>query len=139
VIFTLPPGHTAISQGEYIRNGFLPAAFVLGLRNFVRSQHCEEFVTHIHAKIMNGRPHYYLWGLVVDPACQRKGVGTALLKPFLQKADSEKMPVYLETHDEKNVAYYQWQGFDLRQATMISKYDIPIWCMVREPKGTSGT
>ena len=134
VIFTLPPGHTKISEWEYIQNGFLPAPLVLGSRDFARSQECEAFVGNMHEKLMNGRPHYYLWGLVVDPAQKQKGIGTALLRPVIEKADAEKMPIYLETHDERNVNYYQRMDFKLVCTDKIPKYEVPIWCMVREPK-----
>ncbi len=134
VIFTLPPEHTKLSQWEYIQNGFLFAPLVLGRRDFARSQKCETFVAEEHEKIMQDRPHYYLWGLVVDPAHKQQGIGTALLLPFLAKADQQKMPVYLETHDEKNVTYYQRVGFELVRSTTIPGTDVPIWCMVREPK-----
>jgi len=134
VIFTLPPGHTKISQMEYIRQGFLPAPFVLGLPDFVRSQACEAFVADEHEKLMNGRPHHYLWGLTVDPTHKKQGVGTALLKPFTEKADADKLPIYLETHDEKNVDYYQRMDFHLVSTSKIPRSDVPIWCMVREPK-----
>jgi ribosomal protein S18 acetylase RimI-like enzyme len=133
VAFILPPGHSRISQWEYVLCGFLLAPFVLGMQDFIRSQKGEEFIGDIHEKIMQGRLHYYLWGLVVDPAQKRKGIGTALLGPILAKADAEKKPVYLETHDEKNVAYYQRSGFYLATTSSIPKFDIPIWCMVREP------
>lgn len=133
VIFTLPPGHTRISQWEYIRCGFMLSPFVLGVRNFIRSQECEEFVGNIHMELMKDRPHYYLWGLTVDPRQKKSGIGTALLQPVLAQADAEKMPFYLETHDEKNVQYYQRHGFRLLQASSIPKYNLPIWCMVREP------
>jgi GNAT superfamily N-acetyltransferase len=134
VIFTLPPGHTKISQWEYIQNGFLPSVFVLGVRDFVRSQACEEYVANEHERLMKGREHYYLWGLVVDPPSKRQGVGTALLKPFIEKADAEKMPIYLETHDERNVDYYQRMDFQLVATSKIPKSEVPIWCMVREPE-----
>ena len=39
---------------------------------------------------MGDRPHYYLWGLTVDPSQKRKGIGTALLKPVIEKADVEQ-------------------------------------------------
>ena len=133
VAFILPPGHSRISQWEYVLCGFLPAPFVLGMQDFIRSQQGEEFIGDMHEKIMQGRPHYYLWGLAVDPAQKRKGIGTALLGPILAKADAEKKPVYLETHDEKNVAYYQRSGFYLATTSRIPKFDIPVWCMVREP------
>ena len=134
VIFTLPPGHTKISQWEYMQNGFTPAPFVLGLRDFVRSQECEDFVAGQHEILMNGRLHYYLWGLVVEPTHKRQGIGTALLRPVLEKADAEKMPVYLETHDERNIDYYQRANFKLVGSSKISKSEVPVWCMVREPE-----
>jgi GNAT superfamily N-acetyltransferase len=133
VAFTLPPGHTKISMLEYIQNGFLLSPFFLGYRNYVRSMDCEDFVGLTHEQIMNNRPHYYLWGLAVDPDHKRTGIGTALMEPVIAKADAGKKPIYLETHDEKNVAYYQRMGFVLVQSTKIPKYELPIWCMLREP------
>jgi ribosomal protein S18 acetylase RimI-like enzyme len=134
VLFVLPPGHTRISQWEYIQKGFLGAPFVLGLRDFVRSQKCEEFVAGEHEKIMRERRHYYLWGLVVDPLYKRQGIGSALLIPVIEKVDSQKMPIYLETHDERNVGYYQRTGFQLVHTSTIPDSDVQVWCMVREPK-----
>jgi ribosomal protein S18 acetylase RimI-like enzyme len=134
VIFTLPPGHTKISQWEYIQRGFLPAPFVLGIPDFVRSQKCEAFVSSEHERLMNGRSHYYLWGLTVDPVHKQQGIGTALLRPVIEKADAEKLPFYLETHDERNVNYYQRMNFQLVSTSKIPNSDVPIWCMVREPK-----
>lgn len=134
VIFILPAGHTKISQWEYIRNGFLPAPLVLGLPDFVRSQKCEAYVADEHERLMGRRPHDYLWGLTVHPDHKRQGVGTALLSPFVELADFKKMPIYLETHNEKNVAYYQRMDFNLISTSMIPGSDVPIWCMLREPK-----
>jgi ribosomal protein S18 acetylase RimI-like enzyme len=82
---------------------------------------------------MKNRPHYYLWGLAVDPRQKAQGIGAALMRPLLAQADAQKLPVYLETHDEKNIRYYQKHGFDLLYTTCIPKYQLPIWCMLREP------
>ena len=133
VIFTLPPGHTRISIWEYIQSGFLLTAFVLGFRNYKRSMECEDFVGATHADLMKNRPHVYLWGLAVDPNQKAQGIGTALMRPLLAQADAERMPVYLETHDERNVRYYQKHGFNLLRTTCIPKHGLPIWCMLREP------
>lgn len=134
VIFILPPGHTKITLAEYSRNGFFLTPFRLGLRDYINSQACEKFVADTHEKLMSGQLHYYLWGLTVDPGKKRTGVGTALMQPLLDKADDEKMPVYLETHDQRNVAYYQRTGFELIHQDMIPKYNLDIWCMRREAK-----
>lgn len=133
VIFTLPPGHTMISLWEYVQNGFFVTPFVLGLRHYIQSMACEDFVADTQEKLMNNRVHYYLWGLAVAPGQQGKGIGTALMQPVLAKANAEKIPIYLETHEEKNIHYYQRYGFDLINMARIPRYDLPIWCMLREP------
>jgi ribosomal protein S18 acetylase RimI-like enzyme len=133
VIFTLPPGHTKISMWEYIQNGFLLTPLLLGFRNYKRSMDCEGFVGYTQEKLMKNRPHFYLWGLGVEPGWKVKGIGAALMLPVLAKADAQKLPVYLETHDEKNVRYYQKHDFSLIHTARIPKYDLPIWCMLREP------
>jgi len=133
VIFTLPPGHTKISIWEYIQCGFLLTSFMLGFRNYKRSMECEDFVGATQIELMKNRPHYYLWGLAVDPRQKAQGIGAALMQPLLAQANTQKMPIYLETHDEKNVRYYQKHGFDLLYTTCIPKYQLPIWCMLREP------
>ncbi len=101
VIFTLPPGHTKISQSEYIQNGFLLTPLLLGYRDYQRSQECEKFVADTHEMIMGDRPHYYLWGLTVDPSQKRKGIGTALLKPLIEKADARTKVRFTWKHTTK--------------------------------------
>lgn len=136
VMFILSPTHTRVTNGEYIQNGFLFAPFVVGFRNYLRNDVCEKFVADTHERLLNKRDHYYLWGLVADPKTQRKGVGSALLKILTDKADAENMPVYLETHEQKNIAYYERFGFKLIHADTIPAYGLDIWCMLREPENS---
>ncbi len=130
----LPPGHTRISFGEYMQAGLLMAPLRWGLKDYRRVLACEEVVEKCHDAIMHGRPHYYLWWLAVEPTRQRKGIGTATMAPGLALAETQKMPVYLETHAEQNVSYYQKRGFSLERAAEVPQYHLPFWCMVREPK-----
>jgi Acetyltransferases len=134
VMFVLPPGHTRLSVAEYIKNGFLFAPLVVGLQNYGKNDDCETFVADTQERLMNGREHYYLWGLVADPKAQRKGAGHALIETLTKKCDAENKPVYLETHDEANVEYYERFGFKLEYTGTIPKQGIDIWCMIREPK-----
>ena len=134
VLFSLPPDHPKISTWEYVQNGFLITPLIMGLRNYARSMECERFVDDTREKLMRHRPHYYLWGLAVDPNQKKSGIGSALLQHILDKADRGKTPVYLETHSEKNVPYYQKHNFDLIHLVIIPKHNLPFWCMLREPK-----
>ncbi len=133
VLFALPPGHTRLSERDYIKSGLLAAPLVIGLRRYPSVSECENYLADTQEKLLAGRPHYYLWGLAVDPARQRSGSGTILLEAFLKRADSENMPVYLETHRKQNVAYYEQRGFRLVHTDIIPKHNLDFWCMLHEP------
>ena len=56
---------------------------------------------------------WYLFLLGVEPRSQRRGIGSALIRPVLERADAEHVACYLETENQRNVAFYRKQGFDL--------------------------
>jgi GNAT superfamily N-acetyltransferase len=136
VLFALPPGRTRLGNREYMKAGFLAAPLVIGLRRYPGTSECEAYLADAQEKLLAGRPHYYLWGLSVDPKKQKTGSGTALLQFLLQKADAEKMPVYLETHKQQNVAYYENRGFKLIHTDIVPKHGLDFWCMLHEPDQT---
>ncbi len=107
VIFYLAPNHNQLSLWEFVQNGFLLTPFLLGIQNYRRSMECEKFVDDTRIKLMGSQPHYYLWGLAVDPANKGKGVGSELTQQVIELSDRDNIPIYLETHDERNVVYYQ--------------------------------
>ena len=57
--------------------------------------------------------HWYLEALGVRPQAQRRGLGTRLLEPTLERADHEKLACYLETSDRDNIAFYERFGFEV--------------------------
>ena len=58
-------------------------------------------------------PGWYLFILGVEPRVQRRGLGGALMRPVLERADTEQVVCYLETENERNVAFYLKQDFDV--------------------------
>lgn len=134
VLFILPPEHTRLSDGDYVKNGFLRAPLVVGLRRYHVVSECEAYAADTQERLLAGRPHYYLWGLAADPAKQRMGTGTALLSAFLKRADAEGLPVYLETHKEENVPYYEQRGFKLIHKDSVPKHSLDFWCLLHEPE-----
>jgi len=132
VMFILLPGHTRLKTSEFIRCGFLFLPVVMGFGNYKKSDECEKFVADTHARLMNGRDHYYLWGLAAGPGTQRKGAGSSLVRTLTDRCDAENMPAYLETHDRNNIAYYERFGFELIHTDRIPDHGLEIWCMLRE-------
>jgi ribosomal protein S18 acetylase RimI-like enzyme len=58
-------------------------------------------------------PCWYLPLIGVDPACQGRGLGSALLRFALERCDREAAPAYLESSNPRNVPLYQRHGFEI--------------------------
>jgi ribosomal protein S18 acetylase RimI-like enzyme len=56
--------------------------------------------------------HWYLCLLAADPMAWRRGIGTGLMEPSLERIDGDGLPCYLETQKEANLAYYHRFGFE---------------------------
>jgi len=78
------------------------------------------------------RRHLYLAVLGVEPAHQRKGLGSQLIRPGLELCDREALPAYLETSREGNLAFYGRHGFRVLDELVLPKGP-PVWFLWREP------
>jgi ribosomal protein S18 acetylase RimI-like enzyme len=58
-------------------------------------------------------PHWYLAGIGVDPPCQQRGIGSALLNPGFTAADAAGLPCALLTNAEQNLSFYRHRGFEV--------------------------
>jgi ribosomal protein S18 acetylase RimI-like enzyme len=58
-------------------------------------------------------PCWYLPLIGVDPACQGRGYGSALLRYALEQIDRTGVAAYLESSNPRNVPLYERQGFDV--------------------------
>jgi GNAT superfamily N-acetyltransferase len=76
------------------------------------------------------QPHWYLGTVGVDPPAQNGGVGRALLREFLARADADGLPAYLETDRGENVAFYRRSGFEVSGCTDI--LGVRVRCMLRQ-------
>jgi ribosomal protein S18 acetylase RimI-like enzyme len=78
--------------------------------------------------------HLYLAVLGVDPAHQGNGVGSAVIRPGLELCDRERLPAYLETGKERNLAFYGRHGFTVLDELHLP-HGPPVWFLWREPRG----
>ena len=79
-------------------------------------------------------PHWYLPAIGVAPAWQGRGYGAALLRPMLERCDSERLPAYLEASTPRNRALYERHGFEVVEEGRYAADGPPLWRMWREPR-----
>jgi GNAT superfamily N-acetyltransferase len=126
----LHPEKTDLSYWGALVSGFLLAPFRWGFKNYKRVFECEDYTSNVHKRLMD-RPHYYVWGAAVEPTHHGKGIGTQLMQPGIERADQQGVPIYLETHDPKNIRFYEKLGFRLIQEDRVPKHNLPFWCFTR--------
>ncbi|MEV5593260.1 GNAT family N-acetyltransferase [Streptomyces sp. NPDC052496] len=78
-------------------------------------------------------PVWFLGSVGVDPGCQGRGLGGAVVRPGLEAADAAGLPAFLETSDIRNVRFYERLGFQV-----TAEYPLPdggprTWAMTRKP------
>ena len=76
--------------------------------------------------------HYYLPYIGVRSAAQGRGLGTALLRPVLERCDRERLPAYLEVSSPDNARLYRRLGFTTTE-TIRPLGSPPIELMIRNP------
>ncbi len=83
-------------------------------------------------------PHYYLFVLGVEPAAQRQGLGSLLLRNMTERCDREGMPAYLEATTRHNRALYQRHGFAAGDEFAFGPGGPALCPMWRPPRGHNG-
>jgi len=131
----IPPGRT-ITVGGMVRSGILTVPFRVGFRPFAKFMGANEIMERIHKKYVP-EPHWYLMIVGVDPELQGRGLGTALVKEGLARADQANCPCYLEPSEERNLAFYERHGFLVVETATLGDGGPTGWAMRRDPRGSS--
>ena len=90
----------------------------------------EKEIDRMHAQVVQG-PHWYLLTLGVEPARQGQGIGSRLIAPMLDRAQSASQPCYLETMTELDVAFYRKNGFKVAGEADLIPGSLHMWAMIR--------
>ena len=54
------------------------------------------------------------------------------MRAVIEKAETERKPVYLETQKEENVSIYEKFGFSVKKKIILPEpLNLPLWLMVR--------
>jgi GNAT superfamily N-acetyltransferase len=81
-------------------------------------------------------PHYYVRDVGVLPDMQGQGLGSALMRPTLERCDREGLPAYIEASSERNAALYERLGFQLIRELRVGGSP-PLRLMRRPPHPAS--
>jgi GNAT superfamily N-acetyltransferase len=77
--------------------------------------------------------HHYLAFVGLEPELQGKGLGTALMRPIIDRCERERVGAYLEASSPRNRACYERQGFEVTEEFSFPRGGPPSWRMWREP------
>lgn len=77
-------------------------------------------------------PHWYLAVLGTEPAVQGRGLGSAVMRPVLERCDADGIGAYLESSKERNIAFYARHGFRVTREIQLPRGPT-MWAMWRDP------
>jgi len=127
----LPPGKSPFGVRQIIRS--VPPSILVrfGRQGAGRMRAYGRFVDNLHRRLVP-YPHWYLQIIGVGPAYQGQGFCSRLLRPVLERIDSERMPCYLETNAVKNVAIYRRFGFEVVSEDKMPGMEVTAFAMLRK-------
>jgi len=129
-----PPGRTRRTPWRMVRSGMVAAPLRVRWSILQRLAAVEAHAQALHERYAPASvPHWYLAQLGVEPARQRQGSASQLLRPVLAHLDAQALPLpcYLETEREANIAFYERFGFRVVAEDVNLPADLHIWAMLR--------
>jgi hypothetical protein len=130
-VIAMPPGAWEMPKSITLAQAITWArAFGTRLRLAARVQRALE-ERHLR------EPHYYVRIIGVRGALQGRGLGSALMQPTLQQADSDGLPTYIEASTDRSAALYERLGFVHIAVLELPEGGPPVRLMRRPPAGTA--
>lgn len=128
----LPPRKTPVRGWHIIRSVPLRVLTRFGRQGAGRMLSYGRFADDLHRRLVP-YPHWYLQIIGVDPSYQGQGFSSRLLRPVLERIDRERVPCFLETNTEKNVAIYRRSGFEVVSEEKVPGTEVTSFAMLRKP------
>ena len=128
----LPPGRWQAGLAAQLR--VLASLAGISGRAFPRFLRYSRLLESKHRR----EDHYYLPYMGVEPSRQGRGIGSALLRPVLERCDREGVPAYLEASSPRNRDLYKRHGFEVVEIVELAAGGPVHWLMWREPRTPGG-
>jgi len=130
----LPSDKAEVTLWRAFRAGGMGLQRHLGKESMDRLMAFSTAIDDLHKKHLPS-PHCYLFFIGVDPSYQGQGYAGRLLRPMLNRLDTNKIPCYLNTQNEKNIGLYEHFGFRVIDQLTLPGTDILHTAMQRNPSG----
>jgi ribosomal protein S18 acetylase RimI-like enzyme len=111
VAIWLHPQGGPVTMPRMLRAGMWRAPSILGLDGMGRLSKAMSATEAFHKQVEG--PHWYLMTVGTRTARQGQGLGSALVALGTSRADEAKVPCYLETGTDSNIAFYRKRGFEV--------------------------
>ncbi|PVX26472.1 MAG: hypothetical protein CW716_05905 [Candidatus Bathyarchaeum sp.] len=130
-VMAIAPHDKEMTTWTILRSG----AFFLSMKISNEAKKMEVLTNAVEEakKSLNLGPYIHLLMMGVSQEFQGKGFGGKLLKALIEKAETEKKSIYLETQKENNVKLYEKYGFSVKKKIILPEpLNLPMWLMVRQ-------
>ena len=125
--------HARMTPWRMLVSGALWPAFKMGQEYSQRMATVFQPIDQDRHSHMGEHAFLYLFMIGVASQHQGQGHGRLLLDEVIKFAESDQLPVYLETETENNVQLYQHFGFEVLNKVDLPVVHLPMWEMVRKP------
>jgi ribosomal protein S18 acetylase RimI-like enzyme len=126
----LHPESGPVGMPRMLRVGMWRAPLILGLDGVGRMSKVMSATEAFHKQVHG--PHWYLMTIGTRTARQGQGLGSRLVEMGTSRADDARVPCYLETGTDSNIAFYRKRGFEI--IGQADCYGHTLTGMVRQPR-----
>jgi len=121
--------YATASLARMARTGMLSIPFAVGWGATRRILNLLRFIEAERLRAISS-PHWYLFNIAACPDRQGQGLGATLLGHGMARAQAQGIPCYLETTNERNVAFYEKHGFRVVRTCQAPHGGPPEWGML---------
>lgn len=125
----MPPGAWPPDPEWVERCGFEQAVAAVGADAMARFDAVYALTGGFQDKVP--QPYWLLNIVATEPERRGRGAASAALAPVLERASAERCACYLETFEERNLAFYERHGFEVLCSARDDETGIRCWAMLR--------
>lgn len=96
--------------------------------NFIKG---EDYLNSSWTDQLHQNQRLHIIYLAVNPQMQHHGIAAELMNEAIDYANAHRLMISLETHNEKNVEFYQKFGFKL-YGILKKNFPLKQYCLIRE-------